>query len=102
MRIAEKFRLADIGLKDEYIRRHREIWPEMKTVIKKAGIRNYTIWLSGTDIFAYYEVRDPEQCKKVLKRSDVKARWDAYMKDIICFENNEDSPTQLECCFLLE
>ena len=29
------------GKLEEYIRRHNEIWPEMKDVLHQAGIRNY-------------------------------------------------------------
>ena len=35
------------GKRAEYIRRHNEIWPEMKSVMKEAGIVNYSIWLDG-------------------------------------------------------
>ena len=35
------------GQRKEYIRRHKQIWPEMKDVLKAAGIVNYSIWLSG-------------------------------------------------------
>ena len=31
------------GCLDEYVKRHNEIWQEMKDVLKSAGIRNYTI-----------------------------------------------------------
>lgn len=41
------------GCKEEYIRRHNEIWPEMVEVLKGAGICNYTIFLSGDELFAY-------------------------------------------------
>ena len=36
------------GKLEEYIRRHNEIWPEMKDVLHQAGIRNYTICLLYT------------------------------------------------------
>lgn len=102
MRIAERFYLADISMKNEYIRRHNEIWPEMKELIKKAGIRNYTIWLSDGDIFAYYEVEDLNKCREVLRDSEVKAKWDQYMSDIITFKNNSGVPDLLDCAFMLE
>ena len=41
------------GCKEEYIRRHNEIWPEMVEVLKGAGICNYTIYLSGDELFGY-------------------------------------------------
>ena len=31
------------GCKNEYIKRHTEIWPKMIEVLKQAGICNYTI-----------------------------------------------------------
>ena len=43
------------GMREEYIRRHREIWPEMQQVLTEAGIVNYTVWLSGNELFGYYE-----------------------------------------------
>ena len=43
------------GKKEEYIRRHDEIWPEMTELLNKAGIHNYTIWLVGDELFGYYE-----------------------------------------------
>ena len=43
------------GCKAEYIRRHNQIWPEMKEVLKAAGICNYTIFADGDELFGYYE-----------------------------------------------
>ena len=43
------------GMQDEYIKRHDEIWPEMTRVLNEAGIRNYTIWTTGEELFGYYE-----------------------------------------------
>ena len=31
----------------EYVKRHDEIWPEMKALLKKAGICNYSIFANG-------------------------------------------------------
>lgn len=35
------------GYKQEYIRRHNEIWPEMVDALKAAGVCNYTIFACG-------------------------------------------------------
>ena len=43
------------GMQAEYKRRHDEIWPEMLALLKSAGIRNYSIWSDGRDVFGYYE-----------------------------------------------
>ena len=51
------------GKLEEYIRRHNEIWPEMKDVLHQAGIRNYTIWNIGNELFGYYECDRPPACR---------------------------------------
>ncbi len=91
-RIAERFKLRK-GMEVEYKMRHDEIWPQMKTLMKEAGIRNYSIWLSGEDLFGYFEVDDVENCIQIIKDSKVKKQWDKYMSDIIypveaCLGNN--------------
>ena len=53
-KFAWKGRIAE-GKLDEYVRRHDEIWDEMKEVLDIAGIRNYTIWNTGDEVFGYYE-----------------------------------------------
>lgn len=35
------------GMLEEYQRRHDNIWPELKELLKAAGICNYTIWNVG-------------------------------------------------------
>jgi len=40
---------------EEYVRAHREVWPEMLAALRSAGIRNYTIFREGTQLFAYFE-----------------------------------------------
>ena len=43
------------GYEEEYKTRHDEIWPEMLDALKKAGIRNYSIFLRDGILFAYFE-----------------------------------------------
>ncbi len=81
-------RIAD-GQVEEYRRRHDAIWPEMKAVLKEAGICNYTIWLSGQELFGYYEcAQGAAHAAKVQRESPVVQRWDAYMKDILIMEKD--------------
>jgi len=39
----------------EYIRYHENVWPEVLQTIADCGIRNYSIFLSGGVLFAYFE-----------------------------------------------
>jgi L-rhamnose mutarotase len=43
-RIAFKMKLFD-GCEDEYKKRHDAIWPQLKTLLKKTGIEDYSIFL---------------------------------------------------------
>ena len=61
------------GMLSEYIRRHDEIWPEMTAVLNEAGIRNYTIWTTGEELFGYYECDSVEHAAKV--NQTVRLTW---------------------------
>ena len=75
------------GQLEEYRRRHDAIWPELKELLKQAGIRNYSIWNVGRDLFGYYECeKGVDYAAKTQAESDVVARWDEYMKDVMIME----------------
>lgn len=83
------------GMIDEYVRRHNEIWPEMVKVLKDAGIKNYTIWNTGCELFGYYECeKGVEYAAKVQAESPVVDRWNEYMKDILIMEMDPDTGAQ--------
>ncbi len=72
------------GCKEEYKRRHDEIWPEMVEVLKDAGICNYTIYEVNGELFGYYECeKGVDFAEKTQAESPVVARWDEYMDDIL-------------------
>lgn len=76
----------------EYKSRHNPIWPELHDVLKRNGVRNYSIFLEpGSDqLFAYAEVESEEVWQKIAE-TEACRRWWAYMKDIM-FTNGDDSP----------
>ena len=75
------------GKLDEYVKRHNEIWPEMLEVLKDAGIKNYTIWNTGNELFGYYECeKGVEYAAKVQDESPVVKRWNVYMKEVMIME----------------
>ena len=75
------------GCMEEYIRRHDEIWPEMIEVLKGAGIKNYTIWNVGYELFGYYECeKGVDFAAAYQANSPVVDRWNEYMKDILIME----------------
>lgn len=41
--------------REEYLRLHAAVWPEIEDLIRACNIRNYSIFLHGDRLFAYYE-----------------------------------------------
>ncbi len=83
------------GMHEEYIRRHDEIWDEMKEVLKEAGITNYTIWMTGDELFGYYEcTKGADFAARVQAESPVVDRWNEYMKDVMEMEMDEETGAQ--------
>ncbi len=77
------------GKLDEYIKRHNEIWPEMLEVLSAAGIKNYTIWNVGNELFGYYECeKGVEYAARIQNESPVVERWNEYMKDVMIMEKD--------------
>ncbi len=75
------------GQLDEYMRRHDEIWPEMLQLLKEAGIRNYSIWNVGNEVFGYYECEHGVAfAAAVQAKSPVVARWNESMKNVMRME----------------
>jgi L-rhamnose mutarotase len=77
------------GYRDEYRKRHDEIWPELASLLKRAGIHNYSIHLDEetNTLFGYLE-RDDGHGMNDLPDHPVMKRWWAYMKDIMKYEGD--------------
>lgn len=78
------------GFKEEYKRRHDEIWPELKALLKDSGISDYTIFLDEeTNILFAVQQQDGEHAAFDLGDNIVVKKWWAYMADIM--ETNPDN-----------
>ena len=61
----------------------------MKSLLREAGIYNYTIWNVGNELFGYYECKNGvDFAAKVQNESPIVARWDEYMSDILIMEKD--------------
>ena len=89
MRIASKMKLLP-GFETEYKKRHDEIWPELKALLKGTGISDYSIFLDKQTnvLFACFTIDDDKRLSD-LPDQPVMKKWWAYMKDIM--ETNEDN-----------
>ena len=87
-RIAFKMQLYK-GFEEEYKKRHDEIWPELQSLLKEAGISDYSIFLDETtnSLFAVMKAEDRGKVND-LPSSLVMQKWWKYMEDIM--ESNPD------------
>lgn len=88
-RLSFKMHLLE-GKKDEYIKRHNEIWPELLQLLKDAGISEYSIFLDEetNTLFAFQKVSG-DGSSQDLGQTEIVQKWWAYMADIM--ETNPDN-----------
>ena len=81
-RVSFLMRVKD-GYRDEYIRRHREVWPEVLAEQQRAGIKKMAIYMKGSDLFLYMEVEDYAKAVRILSQSPAALSWEEYMAPIM-------------------
>ncbi|HEY6408388.1 MAG TPA: L-rhamnose mutarotase [Ktedonobacteraceae bacterium] len=102
-RIAFTMRIKP-GTEEEYRRRHRQVWPELLADLKRAGCKNYSIYLRDAQLFAYMEVDDFQRYLEIMAASRAGERWEAQMSDILMRETEAATgfPSVLEEVFHLD
>ncbi|CAC11878.1 conserved hypothetical protein [Thermoplasma acidophilum] len=100
MRYAFHLRLKE-GSEEEYTRRHKNVWPEMLDLLKRAGIRNYSIFIDGTDVFGYWECDNPSATLSAINNSEINSKWQTFMSDIIITPPAERTGTGMDEVFYL-
>ncbi len=89
MRVAFKMKLKP-GFKEEYRKRHNELWPELKNLLKDQGISDYTIFLDEeTSILFGVQNQDGDSSSQDLGSLEIVQKWWAFMADIM--ETNPDN-----------
>src|SRR6185312_7632921 len=88
-RVAFKMKLFK-GKEAEYKKRHDEIWPELKSLLKTTGIEDYSIFLDEETniLFGVLQVEDAMKLDELPNHPVMKKWWD-HMSDIM--ETNEDN-----------
>jgi L-rhamnose mutarotase len=78
------------GNKEEYARRHNAIWPELKALLSKTGVRDYTIFLDEeTNTLFAVQSQEGETSSQDLGTNPIVQKWWKYMADIM--ETNPDN-----------
>jgi L-rhamnose mutarotase len=87
---------------DEYVEAHRNVWPEMRAALREAGIRNYTIFRHGNEMFGYFESDDFEAAGAYMAAQEVNARWQDAMAALLEERVPDAGPPPLEEIFRLD
>jgi L-rhamnose mutarotase len=78
------------GCKEEYIRRHNAIWPELKALLKDTGVCDYTIYLDEeTNSLFAVQYQAGEESSQDIGANPIVQKWWSYMADLM--ETNPDS-----------
>ncbi|GAK98031.1 L-rhamnose mutarotase [Nonlabens tegetincola] len=102
-RLAFKMKIKE-GHKEAYKKRHDELWPELKTLLKENGISEYSIFLDEetNTLFAFQKISGNSSSQE-LSNHPIVQKWWRFMADIM--EVNPDfSPISipLEELFFME
>ncbi len=87
---------------DEYVEAHRAVWPELLDALRAAGIRNYTIFRHGNEMFGYFESDDLEAVGRHLAAQEINSRWQDAMADLLEERVSDAGPSALEEVFRLD
>ena len=87
---------------DDYVEAHRDVWPEMIEALRSAGIRNYSIFRDGSQVFGYFEAEDLEAAAHFLAEQPVCTRWQDAMAELLEEPVPDAGPPPLEQIFRLD
>ncbi|MEM6712282.1 MAG: L-rhamnose mutarotase [Pseudomonadota bacterium] len=80
------------GMEAEYEERHDALWPELETLLREAGISDYSIWLDAeTGVLFGFLTRTDDHTMDDLPNHPVMKRWWAHMAPLMDV-NLDDSP----------
>jgi len=88
-RVSFMMRVKD-GHQGEYVRRHREVWPEVMEEHRRAGVTKMAIYMNGPNLFLYMEVDDYAKAVRMLNKSPAVLRWEEFMAPIMEVSGDHD------------
>ncbi len=67
-------------MRDEYVRRHQEVWPDMLQALSDTGWHNYSLFIDDDcTVIGYFETADIGGALAGMDSREVNARWQADM-----------------------
>lgn len=92
------------GMVEEYKKRHSNLWPELRELLKESGVSEYSIFFDPeTNILFAFQKQEGEQGSQDLGGTEIVKKWWAFMADIMEV-NPDNSPVTvpLEEVFYME
>ncbi len=78
------------GFKDEYKKRHNEIWTELAELIRSTGVYDYSIFLDEeTNTLFASQKQSGDKSSQDIGANPIVQKWWSYMADIM--ETNPDN-----------
>ncbi len=94
-RLAFKMLLNE-GQKEIYKKRHNEIWPELKKLLKDSGVSEYSIFFDEeTNILFAFQKVEGDGGSQDLGQTEIVQKWWKFMEDIMK-TNPDNSPVSVE------
>jgi len=93
-RVAFKMKLKP-GFVEEYKKRHEQLWPDLRKLLKNSGVSEYSIFFDEETNFLFaFQKQAGERGSQDLGKEEIVQKWWKYMADVM--ETNPDhSPISL-------
>lgn len=69
------------GRVEEWVARHKKIWPELLLEQTRCGFLSMSVFVSGSTLFVYSEVMDSNAWVRLVN-SDIHKKWVEFMRDL--------------------
>ncbi len=79
----------------EYVESHKAVWPDLLRDLSAAGVRNYSIFSDGPELFGYFECDDVAAFNAAMAESEANRRWQEYMRDYLATPIDPDATEPL-------
>lgn len=83
------------GSEEEYIKRHKAVYPKLLAALKEVGVSNYSIFMDGNQLYAYMEVDDFHKAMDKLEDNPANIKWQKYMSDILGMDKGNNPKMHL-------
>jgi L-rhamnose mutarotase len=71
------------GKEQAYRDAHTRVWPELIEAARAAGLKNHSVYVQGSTVFAYAEAEDLDATMKQLDTQDVTLKWNRAMAELM-------------------